>query len=153
MDQSVTLRIEIPGLPPVEASPNDRTPWYAKSPTLREYKEVVTMLGNLERSKHHWIAPDKAKVNVVFILQDFRRRDRDNLIARAKPLIDALGPFREVRAQRGKRKGEVISAYGCDIIQDDDPRHADITYELRHERRQSMTGVEVSVAERRSDGS
>jgi hypothetical protein len=134
------LCITIPGLPPIEASPNDRTPWWAKSPTLREYKETVTMLGNLERSKAHWTVPEMAHVHVTFVLPDCRRRDRDNLIARAKPLIDALGPFREVR----NRKGKVISAYGCDIIKDDDPRHADITYELAHEKGVSKVVVEVA---------
>ena len=138
------LTIVIPGLPPIEASPNDRTPWYAKSPTLREYKETVTMLGNLERNKAHWAAPDKAKVHVVFVLQDYRRRDRDNLIARAKPLLDALGPFREVWSRPDKHGARhVVSAYGCDIIQDDDPKHADITYDLTHEKGQSRTIVEI----------
>jgi len=136
----VTLTITIPGLPPVECSPNARVHWTAKATSAREYKEVVTMLGNLERHRTGWKAPEKAKVHVVFVLQDYRRRDRDNLIARAKPLIDALGPFRSVT----NRKGEVVSAYGCDILRDDDPKHADISYELAHEKGQSRTIVEVS---------
>lgn len=99
------------------------------------------MLGNLERHRVKWTAPEKAKVHVIFILQDYRRRDFDNLIARAKPLIDALGPFKSVT----NKKGDVVSAYGCDIIRDDDPRHVDITYEMRHEKGRSATIVEVET--------
>uniref|UniRef100_A0A6M3JGE5 Uncharacterized protein n=1 Tax=viral metagenome TaxID=1070528 RepID=A0A6M3JGE5_9ZZZZ len=136
------MRIEIPGLPPVECSPNARVHWRDKALKAREYKEVVTMVGNLERHREHWAAPEKATVHVTFVLPDNRRRDRDNLIARAKPLIDALGPFKSVT----NRKGEVVSAYGCDILKDDDPKHADITYELVYEKGKSMTIVEVSSA-------
>jgi len=99
------------------------------------------MLGNVERHKVHWTAPDKAKVHVVFVLPDRRRRDRDNLIARAKPLIDALGPFRQTYS----RKGKWLSDYGADIIIDDSPEYAEITYELRYEKGQSMTIVEVEA--------
>ena len=137
-----TLHLEIPGLPPRECSPNARVHWKDRSLAAQGYKEVVTMLGNVERHRMHWTAPDKAKVHVVFVLPDRRRRDRDNLIARAKPLIDALGLFREVRNKRGK----VISAYGADIIIDDSPEYAEITYELRYEKGQSMTIVEVTPA-------
>ena len=138
-----TLRIEIPGLPPRECSPNARAHWKVRSLTAQDYKEVVTMLANVERHKAHWTAPDKAKVHVVFVLPDRRRRDRDNLITRAKPLIDALGLFREVR----NKKGKVISAYGADIIIDDSPEYADITYELRYEKGVSKTVVEVESAQ------
>ena len=139
----MTLHIEIPGLPPRECSPNARVHWKVRSLTAQDYKEVVTMLGNIERHKLQWTAPNKAKVHVVFVLPDRRRRDRDNLIARAKPLIDALGLFREVRNKRGK----VISAYGADIIIDDSPEYADITYELRYEKGVSKTIAEVESAQ------
>ena len=136
------LRITIPGLPPRECSPNARVHWKVRSLTAQEYKEVVTMLGNVERHKAKWTAPDKAKVHVVFVLPDRRRRDRDNLIARAKPLIDALGPFRQTYS----RKGKWLSDYGADIIIDDSPEYADITYELRYEKGVSKTIAEVEEA-------
>jgi len=115
--------------------------WKDRSLAAQGYKETVTMLGNVERHKVHWTAPDKAKVHVVFVLPDRRRRDRDNLIARAKPLIDALGPFRQTYS----RKGKWLSDYGADIIIDDSPEYAEITYELRYEKGQSMTIVEVEA--------
>ena len=103
------------------------------------YKEQVTVLGNLERNKARWVAPAHANVLVTFVLPDKRRRDRDNLIASAKSLVDALGPFR----QNYNKKDEVVSSYGADILQDDDPKHATITYELRYEK--GVSKVEVSV--------
>ena len=136
---SSVLKVEIPGLPPAECSPNSRVPWYGKLGVARVYKENVTMLGNLERNKAQWTAPDMAKVHVTFVLPDHRRRDRDNLIARAKPLLDALGPWRETQ----NLKHKVVSAYGADIIKDDCPKHATITYELTYEKGRTVTIVEV----------
>jgi hypothetical protein len=134
------MRIELPGLPPAECSPNSRVYWRSRSAAAREYKESVTMIARLARNKAHWTAPDHAHVLVTFVLPDRRRRDRDNLIARAKPLLDALGPWREVVNSKGKP----ISAYGADILMDDCPEHADITYELRYEKGISMTIVEIT---------
>jgi len=134
------LRIEIPGLPPKELSPNARVHWSVRSGVAQSYKEVATLVARLERNKARWTSPDMASVHITFVLPDRRRRDRDNLIARAKPLVDALGPWREVT----NRKGKVVSAYGADILKDDCPEHADITYELRYEKGKSMTVVEVT---------
>ena len=108
----LTLRIEIPGLPPAECSPNARVHWAVKAKAARQYGTDVFYLAvdarNRSENPAEWQNLDNARVSVTFMLPDNRRRDLDNLIASFKSGLDAL-----VR---------------CGILLDDSAGHVTLSY-------------------------
>jgi len=92
-EQQRKLRIEIPGLPPRELSPNARVHWAVKAKAAREYGSQVFYAAVDARNRSEpakWKNLDRAKVRVWFYVPPRRRRDLDNLIASFKPGLDAL---------------------------------------------------------------
>ena len=111
------LRIEIPGLPPRELSPNARVHWAVKAKAAREYGQTVFYAAVDARNRSYyetqyemclWKNLDHAKVRVWFYVPPKRRRDIDNLVASFKSGLDAL-----VR---------------CGILVDDSIGHAEVSY-------------------------
>lgn len=82
------FRIEIPRLPPADLSPNARVHFYHRADAVSEAQVEVIALIREQRSIG---APlHRARVTVTFTVPDQRRRDKGNLIAAAKPFVDAL---------------------------------------------------------------
>lgn len=81
------LRIELP-LPPRELSPNARVHWSVRNRATQEAKDLVVcaVLEQQARGK----PLDHATVKLTFIKPRRGRRDKDNLIAAAKPYMDGL---------------------------------------------------------------
>ncbi len=94
----LTLKIEVTQLPPASSSPNWRGHWAKKYQESRTYHDAVfyscvdarnrALLG--ERLPFALLPFTRARVNLTFFFAQSRRRDRDNLIARFKPGIDAI---------------------------------------------------------------
>ena len=122
------LRIEIPGLPPRECSPNARVHWRVKADAAREFGSTVFYCAVDARNRtgepSKWKNLDHAKVSVTFMLPNKRRRDLDNLIASMKSGIDSL-----VR---------------CGIITDDSAGHVKLSYKAEFGA-EAMTIVEVTT--------
>ena len=108
----LTLRIEIPGLPPAECSPNARVHWAVKAKAAKQYGTTVSYVAvdakNRSKNPAQWQDLDGARVSVTFMLPNNRRRDLDNLIASFKSALDAL-----VR---------------CGILLDDSAGHVTVSY-------------------------
>lgn len=88
------MRIEVTQLPPVSSSPNWRGHWGGKYKDSRVYHAAVFYCcvdarnrGYLEGMSFPFI---KAQLNLTFVFAQHRRRDRDNLLARFKPGLDAI---------------------------------------------------------------
>lgn len=92
MAQTDYISITIP-LPPVAYSANSRSHWSQRrggraSANAQVYAHV---LDAVRREGHVTKEPPRhARVHVLFVLPDMRRRDHDSLIARMKPVFDAL---------------------------------------------------------------
>lgn len=92
------IRIEVTQLPPTSSSPNWRGHWSKRYQESRIYHDAVyyscvevrnrALIG--ERLPLALLPFTRAKVNLTFFFTQSRRRDRDNLIARFKPGIDAI---------------------------------------------------------------
>jgi Holliday junction resolvase RusA-like endonuclease len=99
------LQIKVPALPPQACSPNFRGHWSQKYKAAQEFKKLVYLCA-LEVKPKDWVAPDKVVLRLTFVTGDQRRRDADNLMAAAKPALDALT--------------------SAEIIKDDDSKHLTI---------------------------
>jgi hypothetical protein len=123
----VTLRIEIPGLPPSACSPNSRHHWAVKARAANSWGEMCFYKAVDARNRTgepmKWKNLDGAKVRVTFVLPNKRRRDLDNLVAAFKSGLDAL-----VR---------------CGILIDDSAGHVTMTYRAEFGDK-AMTIVEIT---------
>ena len=90
----VNMRIEVTQLPPVSSSPNWRGHWGEKYTSAKVYHNAVFYCCVGARNKASLRGMEfpfiKARLNLTFIFLEQRRRDRDNLIARFKPGLDAI---------------------------------------------------------------
>ena len=90
----MSIRIEVPQLPPSEASPNARPFWAEKYTTNKQYHHDVFYCCVDARNralKEGKAFPFlKAKLNLTFIFPEERRRDRDNILASFKKGLDAV---------------------------------------------------------------
>jgi len=126
----MTLRIELPGLPPRECSPNWRGHWAAKADTVRLYRHEAGWRAVLAKNAYThanggwWTAPDHATMHVTFVVPDNRRRDKTNLAASFKPALDGL--------------------VDAGIIKDDSHQCLDDQYHIEVRKVQRMTIVEVA---------
>ncbi|MDD5095559.1 MAG: endodeoxyribonuclease RusA [Dehalococcoidia bacterium] len=95
------MRIEIPSLPPKACSPNARVHWAEKAKQAKRYRELSFL--SAKSAMNGWIAPEKALVQLTFIIPDHRRRDIDNLVASFKSGLDGLVDAGVIRDDSGKR--------------------------------------------------
>lgn len=85
------MRIEVSQLPPVEYSLNWRGHWADRYKAGQVYQSAVFYSCVDARNKASNDKPfDKARLNLTFVFSVARRRDRDNLLARFKPGLDAI---------------------------------------------------------------
>ena len=88
------MRIEVTQLPPVSSSPNWRGHWGDKYKEARVYHDAVFYCCADVRNRAVVGGQSfpfvKAEVKLTFVLHERRRRDRDNLLARFKPGLDAI---------------------------------------------------------------
>jgi crossover junction endodeoxyribonuclease RusA len=123
---NATLTITLPGLPPKECSPNARVHPLAKARVTRRYRDEVRIRAwsALMAQPHgYWLAPDKAQVDVTFVVPDRRRRDKTNLAASFKAGLDGI--------------------VDAGILVDDSHEHCDDQYHVKYEKGVSQTIVEV----------
>ena len=87
-------------LPPADLSPNTRKDRRQTTATRRGYREHACLLAIAAQGSHRrqWTA---ATVAYRFYLPDRRRRDIDNLIAAAKPVLDGLQDARVIADDSG----------------------------------------------------
>jgi len=84
------MRIEVSQLPPVEYSPNWTGSWADRYKAGQVYRDTVFYSCVDARNKGNWKPFDKARLDLTFVFAVRRRRDRDNLITRFKPGLDAI---------------------------------------------------------------
>lgn len=91
---NMARRIEINQLPPAECSPNYRGHWTERHRAARIYNSAVfyQCIDVKNRMLEHCeVKPIKvARIDLTFVCDRERVRDRDNFIARFKPGLDAL---------------------------------------------------------------
>ncbi|GAI73692.1 unnamed protein product, partial [marine sediment metagenome] len=87
-------RIEVSQLPPGSSSPNWRGHWGGKYKDSRVYHGAVFYCCVDARNRGYREGVSfpfaKARLDLTFVFAQHRRRDRDNIISRAKPGIDAI---------------------------------------------------------------
>ncbi|GAI73563.1 unnamed protein product [marine sediment metagenome] len=85
------IKISIPRLPPKELNPNYRGHWSKKWEASSSFK-VDTYIALVNAGIYHTKEKrfDKAKVDILFIFPDRRKRDLDNFFAMLKPCLDYL---------------------------------------------------------------
>ncbi len=128
------MRIEVSQLPPVEYSLNWRGHWADRYKAGRVYQEAVFYSCVDARNKASNNKPfDNARLDLTFVFTVRRRRDRDNLLARFKPGLDAI-------VQAG-------------LIFDDDAEHLEIGKVdiLVNPERAPLTVIDIDKAPSRAD--
>lgn len=88
MSQLFSLTIRLPYLPPREFSGNFRGHWTARYQAGEKVKNDVIALVREQTAKSPCLK--RAVVKIDWGLPDRRRRDRDNLLAATKPMLDGL---------------------------------------------------------------
>ena len=118
--------------PPKGLSANDRPGhWSVKHGATQDIRlEVMAKTRAL-----HMGAPEKIRVDVVWVVADKRRRDTDNLAPFLKAIYDGIGADKGVSAR---------------LVDDDDPTHMDkpaatIRYEQGARARFEVTITEVAA--------
>ena len=90
----MSIRIEVPFLPPEEYSPNWREHWAEKYKAGKVYHNAVFYCCVDARNRGYLKGLSfplvKAKLNLTVVFPELRLRDADNLIARFKPGLDAV---------------------------------------------------------------
>jgi len=86
------IRIEIPALPPREASPNWRGHWTARYRGMRDYKTLVAIRARQAMRANPTTQPlPAARIDTTLVVRDNRYiMDGDNAIASLKAGIDGL---------------------------------------------------------------
>lgn len=103
MSNPLSIRIEVPQLPPVECSPNYRGHWSKRYQASRVYHNAVFYsavdarnrvlgadLGEVKVDPKVRFPLAKARLDLTFVFPEDRIRDVDNHLARWKPGQDAL---------------------------------------------------------------
>ena len=78
--------LELPFLPTRASSPNTRGHWVARYKANRKLKEDTFMLAMSKQVP----AFEKARITIVYVVKDNRRRDGDNWLSMAKGIIDGM---------------------------------------------------------------
>lgn len=129
--------------PPTDLSSNARVHWSVKARAAAMYKEVCYYLALSARNRwelatgYKWEPIEKAVVSLVFLVADKRERDVDNLVAMAKPLLDAI------QCPRSSKE------YGARLIVADDAQHMELTCRVEQA---AKFGVSVTIRESGSYG-
>ena len=88
------MRIEVSQLPPASSSPNWRGHWAERYKAARIYQAAVFYecvdVRNRLMALGEWEPFRKARLDLIFVFPNYRKRDEDNLRARFKPGQDAL---------------------------------------------------------------
>ena len=84
----------MPQIPPVSSSPNWRGNWGDKYKEATVYHDAVSYCCVDARNRGYREGMSfpftRAKLNLTFVFAEQRRRDRDNLLSRFKPGLDAI---------------------------------------------------------------
>ena len=90
----MSIRIEIPCLPPEETSPNWRGHWADKYKAGKQYHHDVFYCCADARNRGYRQGLSfpfiKARLSLTFVFPEERRRDRDNLLASFIPGLNAI---------------------------------------------------------------
>lgn len=90
----MSIRIEVPQLPPSEASPNARPFWADKYKAGKQYHHDIFYCCVDARNRGFGQGLSfpliKARLNLTFVFLEERQRDRDNLLASFKNGLDAI---------------------------------------------------------------
>lgn len=91
----VEMLIEVPLLPPVECSPNWRGHFMARYRAGKQFKQdvfrcTIDAKNRLSQDELNRLPLQKAELNLLFVVAEWRVRDADNWLARFKPGLDAL---------------------------------------------------------------
>ena len=83
-----TFSITIPRLPPAECSPNSRVHWREKGKAVAIAKDEAIAAVKAQE----WSGPpvQAALIHVSWGVNDKRKRDTDNFVARTKPFMDGI---------------------------------------------------------------
>jgi len=88
----MSLKVEIPCLPPKEANPNWRGFWAKKAKAVKEFREMAmycAINGCRGMPQVYGVMYVKAEVAIILVIPDRRYyRDPDNALASLKPAID-----------------------------------------------------------------
>jgi len=84
------LLIVVPMLPPRELCGNSRVHWKTKHKNAQEYGNVVYLLACNQRALAGWTPLVRARVSLLFVFPQHRKRDLDNLVTGMKSALDAL---------------------------------------------------------------
>jgi crossover junction endodeoxyribonuclease RusA len=85
------IELHLP-FPPRELSPNARVDWFTRSRAAKDYRLSISYLAVdvLNSTQKHWVPPAKAVISLTFQYHLRRKRDYDNCIASAIPLVNGL---------------------------------------------------------------
>lgn len=90
----MSIRIEVPQLPPSESSPNARPFWAEKYKASKVYHNAVFYCCVDARNRGYQQGLSfpliKARLNLTFVFPEERRRDRDNLLASFRDGVNAI---------------------------------------------------------------
>ena len=93
--------IEIPMLPPKQASPNWRGHWAVKYRAMRNYKEVTYLMAKASLRGRDFQSLDRAIIRPTFVVPNRRYiMDPDNALASLKSAIDGLQAARIIANDR-----------------------------------------------------
>jgi crossover junction endodeoxyribonuclease RusA len=81
------MRIELPW-PPKDLSPNERPHWTKKAKAVKAYRTECGWRARAQGVNLSDVTP--VHMQITFAPPDARRRDRDNMIASCKALMDGL---------------------------------------------------------------
>mgnify|MGYP001051472559 CR=1 FL=1 len=91
------MRIEVSQLPPATSSPNSRAGWRERHKEAKVYHDAVFYCCVDARNRAWIVGADavafpfvKARLDLTFVFPEYRRRDLDNTLSRAKPCLDAI---------------------------------------------------------------
>jgi len=88
------MRIEVSQLPPASSSPNWRGFWPERHKGAKIYHDAVFYCCVDARNRGYREGMSfpfaKARLSLTFVFPEQRRRDRDNMLSRAKPGLDAI---------------------------------------------------------------
>lgn len=112
----MTFTIRLPW-PPAVLNPNSRVHWHVKAKAAAAHKSDCRYL--CQGQDIRALGWDRAAVRLTFCPPDRRRRDRDNMLASCKALIDAVAAAAGIDDSRFELTiavGEPVK-HGCVVVE------------------------------------